>query len=376
MEKAELLAEFQTQLELWDKYQGFIDKARSYSDRFNPAVVEKVIADNTARCGEVSDVLDPLVPDIRGVIGGLEAEKNDIDSDTGESRTAVEELELRLAIGEIDQDQFDEQAGERKSAVDLAGERVAELELELEIMRATLGRWLEVRPAGEDSTLLGEEEEDVAVELDDEDDDGEEDLVFGEVEDAAAAGAGVHAETNLHVADDLSVVFDEEPVEIDELIAGPEEDDEEILEADDEDGGTAGGGHEGISFSASDLEVMAEEESEPDMIAVVEEGEEGEEGRSAVLILQEGTDEEHVYPFGGDVLSLGRGRDNNIQVKNDSKVSRYHCKLFRRAGDFFIEDNKSANGTLVNGELITERRLFGGEEVIIGETFFRFRINP
>jgi pSer/pThr/pTyr-binding forkhead associated (FHA) protein len=55
-------------------------------------------------------------------------------------------------------------------------------------------------------------------------------------------------------------------------------------------------------------------------------------------------------------------------------VSRFHCKLFRRSGNFYIEDNKSSNGTLVNGELITERRLFGGEEVIIGETFFRFRI--
>ena len=96
--------------------------------------------------------------------------------------------------------------------------------------------------------------------------------------------------------------------------------------------------------------------------------------RRAVLLYQEGTAEEQIYPFTAEVLSLGRGRDNDVQVKNDSKVSRYHCKLYRRGPNFYIEDNKSANGTLVNGELITERRLFGGEEVIIGETFFRFRI--
>ena len=93
-----------------------------------------------------------------------------------------------------------------------------------------------------------------------------------------------------------------------------------------------------------------------------------------MLLYQEGTAEEQIYPFTGEVMSLGRGRDNDVQVKNDSKVSRYHCKLYRRGPNFYIEDNKSANGTLVNGELITERRLFGGEEVIIGETFFRFRI--
>ena len=106
--------------------------------------------------------------------------------------------------------------------------------------------------------------------------------------------------------------------------------------------------------------------------AVEEEVPAGE--RRAVLLYQEGTAEEQIHPFNGDQMQLGRGRDNDVQVKNDSKVSRYHCKLTRKDGNFYIEDNRSANGTLVNGELITERRLFGGEEVIIGETFFRFRI--
>ena len=94
----------------------------------------------------------------------------------------------------------------------------------------------------------------------------------------------------------------------------------------------------------------------------------------ALLLYQEGTAEEQVYPFTGDVLTIGRGRDNDIQIKHDSKVSRFHCKMIRRSARFYIEDNSSSVGTLVNGELITERRLFGGEEIIIGETFFRFRI--
>ncbi|MFN7147735.1 MAG: FHA domain-containing protein, partial [Myxococcota bacterium] len=96
--------------------------------------------------------------------------------------------------------------------------------------------------------------------------------------------------------------------------------------------------------------------------------------RRALLLYQEGTAEEQIYPFTGDTLTIGRGRENDIQIKNDSKVSRYHCKLFRRGNNFYIEDQKSSNGSLVNGELITDRRLFGGEEIIIGETFFRFRI--
>lgn len=94
----------------------------------------------------------------------------------------------------------------------------------------------------------------------------------------------------------------------------------------------------------------------------------------AFMLYQEGTPEEQIYPFTDDVVTIGRGRDNGIQIRNDSKISRYHCKVYRRTSNFYIEDNKSSNGTLVNGELITERRLFGGEKIIIGETFFKFQV--
>jgi hypothetical protein len=122
-------------------------------------------------------------------------------------------------------------------------------------------------------------------------------------------------------------------------------------------------GNEGIDLSSM-LDGAAAVEAEPASTEL----------RRALLLYQEGTPEEQIYPFTGDVLTVGRGRDNDIQIKNDSKVSRYHCRVFRRGANFYIEDNKSSNGTLVNAELITERRLFGGEEIIIGETFFRFRI--
>ncbi len=108
--------------------------------------------------------------------------------------------------------------------------------------------------------------------------------------------------------------------------------------------------------------------------AVAEVDDDDAASRRALLLYQEGTAEEQIYPFTGDEITIGRGRDNDIQIKNDSKVSRHHCKVYRKGDNFYIQDNKSSNGSLVNGELITERRLFGGEEIIIGETFFRFRI--
>ena len=214
-----------------------------------------------------------------------------------------------------------------------------------------------------------------------------------------------HAEIG-GMKEDVSAVFgngnhadedDDEPQEADEADEGDEHSLIEVADAsevvgDEPSADVDFGFDDGDDFlsEASGAEVqldLVEQQVDPDEdIAVelssvdaepVEEapaGEAADDSRRALLLYQEGTAEEQIYPFTGDVLTIGRGRDNDIQIKNDSKVSRFHCRLFRRGGNFYIEDNKSSNGTLVNGELITERRLFGGEEVIIGETFFRFRI--
>jgi hypothetical protein len=213
--------------------------------------------------------------------------------------------------------------------------------------------------------------EDASVELDSNpfgDNDGEPmDLAsgFGEGEVAIS-----EAEVEIEIGDADSAVVAEEadaaPQELDphEDSSVPGENDIDFLD-----------GEEAIDESAvllSEGEPVvdaAKEESDGDTASVA-----GAAERRALLLYQEGTAEEQIYPFTNDEICIGRGRDNEIQIKNDSKVSRKHCILFRENDAFFIKDNKSSNGSLVNGELITERRLFGGEEIIIGETFFRFRI--
>lgn len=96
------------------------------------------------------------------------------------------------------------------------------------------------------------------------------------------------------------------------------------------------------------------------------------EGPRLLVFPPEG--KEVLYPFNGDVMSMGRGRNNDIQIKNDGKISRYHCRIFRRGDEFIIEDNKSSNGTLVDGKLITRQPLQGGEHVQIGETRMVFQL--
>jgi pSer/pThr/pTyr-binding forkhead associated (FHA) protein len=102
-----------------------------------------------------------------------------------------------------------------------------------------------------------------------------------------------------------------------------------------------------------------------------------------MLVVHEGTPQEQSLPLEGGSFTVGRGRNNNFQIKDDSKVSRRHTTFLDQEGVFLIRDGvekasggwkTSANGTQVNGELVTEATLVGGEEITIGETHFRFRV--
>jgi hypothetical protein len=74
----------------------------------------------------------------------------------------------------------------------------------------------------------------------------------------------------------------------------------------------------------------------------------------------------------GDRLTIGRGAENKLQISNDGLVSRVHCAIGFAGGNYYVSDKGSTNGTLVNGDLVKERRLFGGEILGIGHSRFRF----
>ena len=71
-------------------------------------------------------------------------------------------------------------------------------------------------------------------------------------------------------------------------------------------------------------------------------------------------------------FTIGRARACELQVRVDGEISRKHARITRRRDRFIIEDLDSRNGTLVNGELVESRRLFGGELIQVGLSRFRF----
>jgi len=75
----------------------------------------------------------------------------------------------------------------------------------------------------------------------------------------------------------------------------------------------------------------------------------------------------------GDVL-VGRDGDNDI-VLAENMVSRRHARLRRDAqGRFVLTDLDSANGVHINGMRVARAYLAAGDEIKIGDNFFRFQV--
>ncbi len=68
--------------------------------------------------------------------------------------------------------------------------------------------------------------------------------------------------------------------------------------------------------------------------------------------------------------SVGRSEDSDIFLV-DPSVSRNHAEIVIDRGTVTLRDFGSTNGTFVNGERVTERRLAPGDEVIFGNTHMR-----
>jgi serine phosphatase RsbU (regulator of sigma subunit)/pSer/pThr/pTyr-binding forkhead associated (FHA) protein len=54
-----------------------------------------------------------------------------------------------------------------------------------------------------------------------------------------------------------------------------------------------------------------------------------------------------------DEITIGREEKNDLHIK-DETVSRWHAKVTKKDGNYYIEDNKSRNGTLLNNQTVLQ----------------------
>ena len=72
------------------------------------------------------------------------------------------------------------------------------------------------------------------------------------------------------------------------------------------------------------------------------------------------------------MLYIGRDPSNDL-VLPDAMVSRRHAVVEYRGNQYYIRDCNSSNGSLVNGDRVSERNLRDGDLVAIGTARLLFR---
>nr|BBH94746.1 hypothetical protein KTA_29450 [Thermogemmatispora argillosa] len=101
----------------------------------------------------------------------------------------------------------------------------------------------------------------------------------------------------------------------------------------------------------------------------------GPQGRIGILRVEEGKEAGRVYEIRKDSLSIGRSRESDIFLE-DLAVSRLHASIINMGnGNYALKDEGSANGTRLNGQMITKYQpypLQEGDKIQLGQTVLVF----
>ena len=85
----------------------------------------------------------------------------------------------------------------------------------------------------------------------------------------------------------------------------------------------------------------------------------------------QGRDRALTIPLGGEVLRIGRGLAADLRLDENS-VSRRHAILVPRPAGARILDDRSSNGTFVNGRRIQQAELRNGDVIVLGRMLLRY----
>src|SRR5437870_6365382 len=76
---------------------------------------------------------------------------------------------------------------------------------------------------------------------------------------------------------------------------------------------------------------------------------------------------------GDKAAMVGRDASADVVV-NDSSVSRKHARLERWGSNWAVIDQRSANGTFLDGQRVTESVLQAGQELRFGKVAYRVEL--
>ena len=85
----------------------------------------------------------------------------------------------------------------------------------------------------------------------------------------------------------------------------------------------------------------------------------------------QGPGERLLIPLGSGVTHIGRGLAADLRLDEDSVSRRHAILVYRRSGSRILDD-RSSNGTLLNGRRVTQADLHDGDVLVLGRVVLRY----
>jgi pSer/pThr/pTyr-binding forkhead associated (FHA) protein len=85
----------------------------------------------------------------------------------------------------------------------------------------------------------------------------------------------------------------------------------------------------------------------------------------------QGSDRALLIALGGEAMHIGRGLAADLHL-DESSVSRRHAILVSRPSGARILDDRSSNGTFVNGRRVQQADLRNGDVIVLGRVVLRY----
>lgn len=82
-------------------------------------------------------------------------------------------------------------------------------------------------------------------------------------------------------------------------------------------------------------------------------------------------EERRLVPLTGDVHHIGRGLRADVRL-DDASVSRHHAIVARHGAGARIVDDRSMNGTWVNGRRVDQAELADGDVIVVGRVVLTY----
>jgi pSer/pThr/pTyr-binding forkhead associated (FHA) protein len=85
----------------------------------------------------------------------------------------------------------------------------------------------------------------------------------------------------------------------------------------------------------------------------------------------QGPEKSLLIPLGSEPMHIGRGLAADLRL-DESSVSRRHAILVPRPAGARILDDRSSNGTFVNGRRVQQEDLSNGDVLVVGRVVLRY----